>query len=639
MSENYLTELETLLSKNAEYIVEDKLNKNKIAELAHKYDTNLIDLLASSKAMQKLFFIETKSDVLVFNKDKFIQFISNKEWLPNSYTTYKNKIGLGTGIDLLSEQKDVVLNWPYKDCVLEGGQDKEDAKRDELFHNEVLAPDQIDRLLDEKVLTGFKRYDKDGSHDVKEIADDDNLIIRGNNLLALYSIKKRYAGKIKLIYIDPPYNTGSDSFGYNDSFNHTAWLTFIRNRLQIAKQLLAEDGLIFVHCDNNEQAYLKLIMDEIFGRENFLETITVVNNPRGRDYGALANMHEFIHVFSKSFNYKTFKLVDENKEFPFEDKDGGFEIRELRNRNTAFNSTNRRNLFYPFWLNPKKKDKDGFYEIGLDEVPGWIKVEPAKSQGIQTVWRWGKEKASKNLNSNIVGKDNKNGGYQITEKYREKSRLARSVWWDKEVNSERGSLHVKQLFDNTKVFSFPKPEELISRILQISTEAGDFVLDFFIGSGTTASVSHKMGRHYIGIEQMNYTETVTVERMKKVIDGEQGGVSKINSWSGGGDFVYCLLMDLGNKFIEKVKHASTDRELTGLLEQAQKSSFLSYRVDPEKINPGDKDFTSLSVAHKKQLLLEIVDRNHLYVNYTEIDDADYGVSSEDKKLNKQFYSN
>ena len=138
MNENYLNELEHLLSKSENYLVEDKLNKNKIAELAHKYDSDLVDLLASHKDMRRLFFVETKNNVLVFNKDKFIQFISNKEFLPDSFTTYKNKIGLATGTELLTEHKNVVLDWPYKDCVLEGGQDKEDAKRDELFFNEVV---------------------------------------------------------------------------------------------------------------------------------------------------------------------------------------------------------------------------------------------------------------------------------------------------------------------------------------------------------------------------------------------------------------------------------------------------------------------------------------------------------------------
>ena len=176
--------------------------------------------------------------------------------MPDSYTAFKNKIGLTADKRYLAKSKEVVLSWPYKDCVLEGGQEKEDEKRKEIFHNEVLAPDEIDRLLEPKVFTNFKRINAKGEHEVSEIKPTDNLIIKGNNLLVLHSLKKRFAGKVKLIYIDPPYNTGNDEFKYNDSFNHSTWLTFMKNRLEIAKELLREDGVIFVQCDDNEQAYL-----------------------------------------------------------------------------------------------------------------------------------------------------------------------------------------------------------------------------------------------------------------------------------------------------------------------------------------------------------------------------------------------
>lgn len=633
----YLDKLTKLLKSDERIVVEGEVNKNKAAELARKYDPELLNLLQSDSTIKNFFFTSTSAG-LIFKKDIFLQFLSNKAFLPDSYTAYSNKIGLAVGGEsLLVENKDIVLNWPYKDTLLEGNQDKEDVKRPEIFFNEILAPDQITRILDDKVFITWKRVDENGESDLDELKHHDNLIIKGNNLVVLHSLKKRFSKKVKLIYIDPPYNTGGDSFGYNDRFNHSTWLTFMKNRLEAARDLLKEDGLIFVHCDNNEQAYLKVVMDEIYGRDNFRETITVVNNPRGRDYGALANMHEFIHVYSRSANYTAYKLVDENKEFPYEDERGGFEIRELRNRNTAFNADNRRNLYYPFWLNPDSKDKNGFYEIALDEKDGWVRVEPAKSQGIQTVWRWGKEKSLANLNINIVGKDNKNGGYQITEKYRENTRLARSVWWDKEVNSERGSIHVKTLFDNKKVFSFPKPEELLSRILQIATQPGDVVLDFHVGSGTTAAVAHKMQRQYIGIEQMDYIDNVTVERLKKVISGEQGGISNSVNWQGGGSFVYATIKNDANTFRVKVERAKSDQELIDLLDIAKKSSFLSYRVDISKLDSKDRDFRSLSLANKKRVLLELIDNNTLYVNFTDIDDKSYGISNEDKKHNRAFY--
>ena len=266
--------LAELLCEVPEYSVENKLNKNIVAELARKYDSGLINKLLSDSDMKKLFF--TQSDAgLIFKKDVFLQFISQKEFLPDSYTAFEQKIGLASGGSLLRNDDRVVLNWPYKDCVLEGGQTKEDTKRDEVFFNEILAPDEINTILEDKVFVNWKRYDKDGEHDLDELKPNDNLIIKGNNLVVLHSLKKRFAGKIKLIYIDPPYNTGSDSFGYNDNFNHSTWLTFMKNRLEVAKKLLSEDGTIYVQCDSREMAYLKVEMDEIFGKENYLSTITV----------------------------------------------------------------------------------------------------------------------------------------------------------------------------------------------------------------------------------------------------------------------------------------------------------------------------------------------------------------------------
>ena len=268
-------ELERLLLQKEEFLVEGALNKNKLAELARQYDSMLLNLLMSEPTISNHFFSTLEEGILIFKKDTFLQFLNNKEFLPDSFTAYKTKIGLATSDNrYLSENNEVVLNFPYKDCVLEGGQTKDDAKRQETFFNETLAPTEINRLLDDKVLTNFKRFDVDGEHEVTELSDMDNLIIKGNNLVALHSLKKRFAGKVKLIFIDPPYNTGSDSFGYNDSFNHSSWLTFIKNRLQVAKQLLAENGSIWITLDDSESHYMKVLADEVFGRENFIVDIT-----------------------------------------------------------------------------------------------------------------------------------------------------------------------------------------------------------------------------------------------------------------------------------------------------------------------------------------------------------------------------
>ncbi len=639
--ENILDSLQTLLQKDDRLTSKGGLLKNKTIELAFKMDKELIKLLLSEKNMKEVFFIDI-GKALVFDKEKFIRFVSNKQFLPDSYTTFKNKIGLTTDDEYLREKKDVVLSWPYKDCILEGGMVKEEQKRDEVFWNEILAPDEISRLLDPKVFTNAVRMDGKGESKLKKIATNefgdikDNLIIKGNNLIALHSLKKRFAGKVKLIYIDPPYNTGNDSFSYNDRFNHSSWLTFMKNRLEVARALLSESGLIFVHCDDNEQAYLKVLMDEIIGRENFIEIITVVNNPRGRDYGGIANMHEFIIVYSKTSQYELYGITAKDKEFPFKDEIGGFEIRELRNRNTAFNDKNRPNLLYPFYVNLNSIDENGFYEISLDEQKNWVKVLPAKSQDIQTVWRWGREKAKENLNINIAAKKMKNGRFQIIEKYRGDSRMARSVWWDKEVNSERGTLHLKQLF-NGKVFNNPKPEETLKRIIEISTKPGEIVLDYHLGSGTTCAVAHKMGRQYIGVEQMDYIDTVTVARLNKVIKGEQGGVSKQLDWHAGGEFIYMELAKWNEIYKEKIKKAKTPEELKELWVILKEKAFLSYKIDIKAVDQAIAAFDELSIENKKKFLFECLDLNHLYINYSDIDDEEYEINKEDKKINRQFY--
>lgn len=313
---NILEKLIDVLQSDDKFISEGKLLKNKIIESALSLDPLLIKLLLKDDAIKKIFF-ENIDDILVFDKIKFQRFVSNKQFLPDSYTSFSNKIGLTKDSEFIQSTKDVVLSWTYKDCVLEGGQDKDDAKRNEIFWNETLAPDQIDRLLSPKVLTNFKKIATDCESVPNEITENDNLIIKGNNLLALHTLLKKYRQKVKLIYIDPPYNTGSDSFGYNDSFNHSTWLTFMKNRLEVAKELLRLDGAIFVQVDDNEQAYLRVLLDEIFDRENFVNTISIktkVAGVSGSHHGkSLANTVEYIHLYARNKDFFSFEETLQSK--------------------------------------------------------------------------------------------------------------------------------------------------------------------------------------------------------------------------------------------------------------------------------------------------------------------------------------
>ena len=209
-------------------------------------------------------------------------------------------------------------------------------------------------------------------------------------------------------------------------------------------------------------------------------------------------------------------------------------------------------------------------------------------------------------------------------------------FWDNSFGTnQRGANEIRELFDDKRVFDFPKPERLIYNLLNISTNKNDIVLDFFMGSGTTQAVAHKMNRQYIGIEQMDYIETVSVERLKKVIEGEQGGISKDVEWQGGGSFVYCELKNDAQDFLKRINNALSYEELIELLKQVKKSSFLSYRVEAKKLHK--EEFSLLSLADQKQLLKELIDHNNLYVNYCDIDDVDNNLSDKEKELNRQFF--
>ena len=347
-----------------------------------------------------------------------------------------------------------------------------------------------------------------------------NLFVEGDNLEVLKMLQETYLGKIKMIYIDPPYNTGNDLIYEDDLAKSTAhyakesnqvdeegnrmvaniesngrfhsdWLSMMYPRLKLARNVLRDDGVIFISIDDNEQSNLKKLCDEIFGASNFIGQITIQGNPAGRDYGGIARMHDYVLAYQKSDNARIFNLTDHDKKFPFFDEKSGFETRELRNRNITYNKENRPNLYYPFYLNPCDKDSSGFCKISLNSKDGWIEILPKESQGYKTVWRWGKAKSLENLNINIVGKPMRDGGYQIVEKYREKSKMARSIWTEKDVNTQKGTLLVKSLFEK-KVFDFPKPVKMIEYIVEMGSSNGDIVLDFFAGSSTTAHAVMKL---------------------------------------------------------------------------------------------------------------------------------------------------
>ncbi len=604
--------IKTILEQNERFCKDGKLFKNAVIEAGLKLDPALLSILLSDKIAKKYFFTQVKN-ITVFDKVKFQKFVSNKQFLPDSYTAFKNKIGLTANGEYLTEANEVVLDFPYKDCVLEGGQTKEDQKRQEVFWNETLAPDEIDRLFEPKVLTNWKRYDKDGEHKVKSVSLDDNFIIKGNNLLALHSLKKVYRGKVKLIYIDPPYNTGNDSFGYNDKFNHITWLTFMKNRLEVARELLRNDGVIFVQCDDNEQAYLKVLMDGVFGRDNF-----VVNNVYKRRKTQanltknIAPIHEHIICFSKSIHCLN-----------------------------IYNLPLRDEYIKKMYRNPDNDPR------GLWRLAPLLQPDNSKNKKIELImpngrkikgkWRCSRSTFEEYIRDNLLyitddGSPNKK--IFLSEN---KGQIPNS-WLENIASTEEASKEIDLLFGTNSAFSYSKPEGLIKYILKISTQPNDIVLDYHLGSGTTCAVAHKMGRQYIGIEQMDYIEAITCKRLKKVIGGEQNGISKTVNWKGGGNFIYAELAKDNITYLDKIQNAKDSEILVELWNKIKDKSFISYKVDSEDIDKNIIEFQQLSLDDQKQLLISLLDKNQLYVNYSEMKNKDHNINSSDRIINRNFYN-
>jgi adenine-specific DNA-methyltransferase len=625
-----LDQLIALLQEDKRFVVEGRLNKNMIVEHALKLDKALIKLLLSKERIKEHFFTDIDG-TLVFDKDKFIAFVDNKQFLPDSYTAFKNKIGLTLDgkDDYLKERKDVVLVWPYKDCVLEGGQTKEDHKRDEIFWNETLVPDEIDRLFEPKVLTNFKRFDKDGEHKVSEVKDADNLIIKGNNLLALHTLKEKFAGKVKLIYIDPPYNPDSNSntFCYNNTFNESTWLTFIKNRLEAAKTLLRNDGVLIVAIDDNEQAPLWMLLRELF-KEYEIHCITIVHNPRGVQGTNFSYTHEYaFFVVPKGRRSIGDRNINEDE----------IDFSNLRNWGGESLRTDGKNCFYPVIVEDNKIA--GFGDVLEENIhPAGQTVEegsrclvyPIDGSGVERKWRYARQSVE-DVEHLLRAKKTKRG-YEI--EIGKDFGTYRTVWQDPRYDAnEYGTKIVKALVPDCK-FDFPKSLYNVYDCIYaaVAQDKDAIVLDFFAGSGTTAHAvlelnkEDKGNRRYILCEQMHYVETVTVKRLQKVIAN-----------NGQGDFVYCELLKWNEQYVERIEEAKSTKDLADIWRTMQDKAHLSYKVDLEAFDRNAKEFAQLSFEDQRKLLLEVLDKNQLYVNYCEIEDADYKVSEEDEKLNKLFY--
>lgn len=647
-----LNEVKVVLKQFKEYWSREFLLQHKVIEDLRAYRPTLIEKCLENEKIRTAYSFDVGNG-RVFKIDEFISMLRYKNYWENSYTQYSNEIGLSSEGKFLKYNTDVVIDFPHKDCVLEASMTKEDVDREEIYYHKVLAKEEIDTLLSPKVLTNVKKFDEQGERDITDFNNTDNLIIKGNNLIALHTLRERYYGKVKLIYIDPPYNTDSDSFRYNDRFNHSTWLTFMRNRLEVAQELLTDDGVICVQINDNEASYLKVLMDEIFSRQAYQTTLYVrVRYPdktlkqdslfhkeieqiliykKNKDATINPNLKEsdyayekFIYSITTKTPSKTLTLGNKKVEVYTEDnyeivkgegtKDG---LKEIWATGTVLNG-NSSGRFFRDNLDGRFHE-DGYgvlykvWDIGDDQYDYRFFTGPKKVGATKGKYYQGVPNEALN-----------NPDFKQTKPIEGFIDLAGSFG----NNRHEGSVS----FGSGK-----KPEILLETLINYFSNEGDIVMDFFIGSGTTPAVSHKMNRQYVGIEQMDYINEFPVKRLKSVIDGDKTGASKNMNWKGGGSFVYCELYSLNHTYINEITKVTSDSELIEVLKKITDSAFLDFKAKIEKVTLENEEFSSLSIEEKKNVLINLLDLNQMYLSYSEINDSQYDIDETTKQFNYSFH--
>jgi len=656
-----------------------ELKKWVVAEAARAYSADVISLLLKDELLRNAFFVNVNGTE-VFKLDRFLLFVEQKNYLNDGYTQFSQKVGLKIGGKFLNQRSEVELVFPHKDCVLEGGQTKEDQKRQEIFFNEVLAQDEITQLLEPKVLTGGKRYDSEGEHPLDGFVRDaeinekrglpkdtitDNLIVKGNNLLALHTLKREFAGKVKLIYIDPPYNTGNDSFGYNDSFNHSTWLVFMKNRLEIAKDLLSQNGVLCIQCDDNEQAYLKVLLDGIKGF-SFLNNIAVkmseasgvkMNHARGR----FPKLKEYILIYTKP-DFNGFITIDKYRQGQWDNENNilleGL-TREDREKLIEIENKETQNIDD---VNCANKILHKVRKTPLSEVVNTLSFnsnEEKEEWLFENSYRIIKTAGSTSLANLIRANEDKVPNQEVATFLNRSNNL---FYYICDFNRNTRQPRLQVIFSDENLFKNPcdfwqdikttgaianeggvqmpngkKPEKILYRLIKMITKEGDIVLDFFLGSGTTAAVAHKMSRQYLGCEQINSQIVLANSRLSNVINGDNTGVSNAVNWHGGGSFVYLELKKYNQEFIEEIESATKTEELLTIWEKMKQKAFFRFNVDMQKFDEGIEEFKALALEQQKECLCKMLDLNQLYVNRSDMEDETAKVTEEEKRITKNFY--
>lgn len=652
---NYDKLCEVLKTNPALVTGEGELLKNKVQELARKMDASLLATLLSDAFTAEMFFTDVNG-FKVFDANKFTYMVESQAFLPDSYTRFKQNIMLTDGSQSIRKSGDVVLEFPNKDCVLEFDSTDTDTAREEVFLNETLMKKEIDTLLDHKAFANATRYDSDGAHPATDVSMDDNLIIKGNNLLTLHTLYPKYKGAIKLMYWDILYNTESDKVPYADSFKHSSWLTMMKNRMEIAQKLLKDDGVICMQCDDNEQAYLTVLADEVFGRENRLNTIVVEMASTGglkrtfKDKRFLKTK-EYILIYTNTNFSNINPLYDEenalDKHYAIYFKGNEFiplskKIQEVfPNRKISASDY----LAYPDMKKWLIDNAEYVWRINGHPIINWAN-DPSN---IITVLYENDDIIIEKIEDSakqksIIARVDKSGKSVLTDIFNLSQKI-QSINGLKTVTILRGDLwkgfhkpmgNVTKEGD-VKLSNGKKTEYLIADIIAAFTNKNDIVLDAYLGSGTTAAVAHKMGRRYIGIEQLNAHSAMEIDRLQSVIAGDQTGISKSVNWTGGGSFVFMELAKNSQIVIDKITASTDETELSTIYDELKTSPFVLYNVDILKMEASKDDFESLTMDEKKKFLVSIIDKNTLYINYSDIDNGNHSLTEQDKEFTKNFY--
>lgn len=628
-----------------------ELKKWVVAEAARAYSADVISLLLKDELIRNAFFVNVNGTE-VFKLDKFLLFIEQKNYLNDGYTQFSQKVGLKIGGKFLNQRSEVELVFLHKDCVLEGGQTKEDQKRQEIFFNEVLAQDEITQLLEPKVLTGGKRYNSEGEHPLDGFVRDaginekrglpkdtitDNLIVKGNNLLVLHTLKREFAGKVKLIYIDPPYyfknNPATDTFKYNSNFHLSTWLVFMKDRLKIAKSLLMTGGTIWISMGDDGMHYLKMVADDVFGKDHFVGTL-----PRRTRSGKSDVPFNFSQDFDWLLVYTNVSddkdVVGrsvERKYYETEDYPGEpWRLADLTKQTTA---KERPNSFFTM-VDPKtgkqypasekrtwNVSKDTFQEyydrgeIIFPDDYDFLNISKPYAR------KFKKDDDAKGKLSAVIS------DIQIQS-------FLKALLFD--CKNQEGNNEIDDLFGRDE-FDYAKPENLIKTIIDATTKEKDIVLDFFSGSGTTAAVAHKLNRQYIVCEQIEHQIELNIDRLKQVIEGDDVGISDDVDWRGGGSFVYLELKKYNQVFIDEIESATKTDELLAIWEKMKQKAFFRFNIDMQKFDEGIEDFMALTLEQQKECLFNMLDLNQLYVNRSDMEDETAKVTEEEKRITKNFY--